>query len=465
MTDKLLGITVFPEYIQSEGIERILDNLAACHANAVTISPYVMAEADEQTGNREPPADAGAGSVRLLDRPLWGKRELFVRTSPSFVPDKKLYARLRYQPAEPNELTMSEGHIVADFIAAAHARGLKVLFQIQAAIPPGYRVQFGGPVEDDQPRLPNGELPGRRVANNGSLASPEILAYEKALIRDLFRVYPEIDGIRLDWPEYPPYLLNSVFLDFCDHAKQAAEERGYNFDRMRSEVGRLYDMLHGGLTDESLRQCLKDHSGPLAEAASSAGVSDWLRFKADLSVDFVKAVRQTIDEAVGPDKELIAHAFPPPFNRVSGLDYHRVGEHCSAIGVKLYTMHWLMILRFYGDQILNANPKLSDGLLTQFLIRTLELGSLPGKTSLADFRYPEPDEPHGIDAETQTGKILRSEIDAKEIPVQILVHGYGPVSDFRSRLETAWNTTSCGIWINRYAYLADEKLGLIGGLS
>lgn len=461
MTDKLLGITVLPEYIQSEGINQILDNLAACHANAVTISPYVMAEADERTGNREPPADAGAGSVRLLDRPLWGKRELFVRTSPSFVPDKTLYAGLRYQPAEPNELTKSEGHIVADFIVAAHARGLKVLFQIQAAIPPGYRVQFGGPVEDDQPRLPNGELPGRRVANNGSLAAPEILAYENALIRDLFRVYPEIDGIRLDWPEYPPYLLNSVFLDFCDHAGRAAEERGYNFDRMRSEVGRLYDMLHGGLTDESLSQCLEDRTGPLADAVSSVGVSDWLRFKADLSVDFVKAVRQTIDETAGPDKELIAHAFPPPFNRVSGLDYHRVGEHCSAIGVKLYTMHWLMILRFYGDQILNANPELSDELLTEFLVRSLELGSVPGKTSLEDFRYPEPDEPHGIDPETQIRKILRSEIDSQTTPVQILVHGYGPVTDFRSRLETAWETTSYGIWINRYAYLADEKLDII----
>jgi hypothetical protein len=234
---------------------------------------------------------------------------------------------------------------------------------------------------------------------------------------------------------------------------------------MRSEVGRLYDMLHGGLTDESLSQCLEDRTGPLAETANSAGVSDWLRFKADLSVEFVKSVRQTIDEVAGTDKELVAHAFPPPFNRVSGLDYRRVGEHCSAIGVKLYTMHWLMILRFYGDQILNANPKLSDGLLTQFLIRKLELGAVPGKTSLEDFRYPEPDESHGIGAETQIGKIRQSEADARMIPVQILVHGYGPADDFRSRLETAWKATSCGIWINRYGYLADEKLRLIGELA
>jgi hypothetical protein len=38
--------------------------------------------------------------VRLLDRPLWGKRELFVSTAPSYTPDLRLYRGLRYQPAE-----------------------------------------------------------------------------------------------------------------------------------------------------------------------------------------------------------------------------------------------------------------------------------------------------------------------------------------------------------------------------
>ena len=51
-------------------------------------------------GSREPPIDAGAGKVRLLDRPLWGKRELFVRTAPSYsAAIASLYRGLRYQPA------------------------------------------------------------------------------------------------------------------------------------------------------------------------------------------------------------------------------------------------------------------------------------------------------------------------------------------------------------------------------
>src|SRR6187549_511874 len=162
-------------------------------ANAVATSPYVMEPADEKTGSREPPDDAGAGAVRLLDRPLWGQRELFIRTAPSFVLNKDLYRGLRYQPAEPTELTRRDGHVVHDLVRAAQSRHLKVYLQIQAAIPPGYRVQFGGPTDEDRPRLPDGRLPSRRLAKNGSLASRHITDYTHALIRDLCRVYPDID--------------------------------------------------------------------------------------------------------------------------------------------------------------------------------------------------------------------------------------------------------------------------------
>src|SRR5581483_9572998 len=104
-------------------------NLVKMGATAVATSPYVMAPADEKTGNREPPDDAGAGKVRLLERPLWGKRELFVRTAPSFVPEPKLYRGLPYQPAPPTDLTRKQGPVVGEFLQAAQAKHLKVYLQ------------------------------------------------------------------------------------------------------------------------------------------------------------------------------------------------------------------------------------------------------------------------------------------------------------------------------------------------
>ena len=73
--NQIVGITVMPEYIQSETINGVLDNLQnKARVTAVSISPYVMGEIDKDKGSREPPIDAGAGTVRLLDRSLWGKR-------------------------------------------------------------------------------------------------------------------------------------------------------------------------------------------------------------------------------------------------------------------------------------------------------------------------------------------------------------------------------------------------------
>src|SRR5262245_30131812 len=253
MNRRLVGVTVLPEFLQVEGVDAVLDNLIMkAGANAVTTSPYVMEIADERTGVREPPDDAGAGAVRLLDRPLWGKRELFVRTAPSFVPQSQRYRGLRYQPADATDLTRRDRHVVHNLIRAAQSRHLKVYLQIQAAIPPGYRVQFGGPTDDDRPRLPDGRLPPRRLAKNGSLASRNIIEYTHALIRDLCWAYPDIDGIRFDWPEFPPYLLDDLFLDFSEPAKQAAGRLGFDFKQMQRGSLALYHKLHGGLTDNDL---------------------------------------------------------------------------------------------------------------------------------------------------------------------------------------------------------------------
>ena len=303
VSKRFLGVTVLPEYIQSEGIDGVLDNLVnKVGANAVATSPYLMEEADKQTGNREPPADAGAGSVRLLDRPLFGKREVWVRTAPSFVPDKSLYEGLRYQPAEPTDLTTQQGHLIHDFIRGAHRAGIKVYFQVQAAIPPGYRVQFGGPVEEDRARLPDGRVPPKRLAKNGSLASPEILGYEHALIRDLVKQYPDLDGLRFDWPEYPPYFLDSVFLDFSEHAREAAGRMGFDFGLMRRDVGGFYERLHGALTDEQLAGWAEEDGGRyglLRLLSDHPGIGEFIRFKAALVSDMLAGFRRVMNEAGG----------------------------------------------------------------------------------------------------------------------------------------------------------------------
>ena len=399
--------------------------------------------------------------MRLLDRPLWGKREQFVATAPSWQPDLRLYRGLRYQPAPPTDLTRRQGPLVRDFVRAAKARKLRVYFQVQAAIPPGYRVQFGGPVEEDRPRLPDGRVPSRRVANNGSLASVEIRHYGEALIRDLCQAYPEIDGIRVDWPEYPPYLLDDVFLDFGAPAEEAAGRLGFPFGRMRSDARDAYALLHGKLTDAHLNQWLEGDGGRFALAdalAARPGLLDLMRFKAVLMEEMLGGFRRALTESGGAGKELSPNAFPPPLSFLSGMDFSLAARHSSAISVKLYTMHWPMMFRFYGDELREANPGVTESLLVRALARWFDFTDDRGPAKLADWRYPEPEEPHPAGVQAQERKIRQSQTAAGTTPVYALAHGYGPVDDFRSRLATAWRASRGRVWINRYGYLRDEKL-------
>ena len=461
-----LGVTVMPEYLQTEGVEQVLDTLQArAGVTGVATSPYVMEPADEASGGREPPADAGAGGVRLLDRPLWGHRALFVRTAPSFTPDARLYAGLRYQPVAPDELSEREGPVVAAFIRAARTRGLEVHLQVQAAIPPGYRVQFGGAEADDQPRMANGKTMDSRVDKNASLASPHIRDYGCALIRDLVRAYPEIDGLRIDWPEYPPYAFNSLFFDFGGHVEAAAVRLGLDFARMRAHTQQLYDYLADRLTDGDLARWLEPDGGRyrlLRLLGAYPGVADLLHFKAALVVELLSAYRAALSDAGGAEKQLIPQAFPPPWSVVSGFDFARAAAHSDAIGVKLCTMHWPMMLSFYAHAILALRPDLSRDLLRRALLRLLDIADDAGLAELADYRYPEPDEPHPVGPGAQARKIAAAQAEAGAMPIVAFTHGYGPLDDDRQRMATGFQAAGGRMVVNRYGYLSDRKLDILG---
>ncbi len=459
---RFVGITMMPEFIQNEGVDGVLNNLTKrARITAVATSPYVMEPADEKTGSREPPIDADAGKVRLLDRTLWGKRELFVRTAPSFTPNAALYRGLRYQPPQPNDLTKKHGGIVRDFVRQAKQRGIKVYLQVQAAIPPGYRVQFGGPSADDIPRLPDGKVPKRRLANNGSLASPHIVNYHCALLKDLANAYPEVDGFRVDWPEYPPYFLDDAFLDFNDAVRPMAARFDISFERMREHSLRFYRLLHGGLTSAMLRD--RSRHSLLQWMIDYPGVVDLLRCKALLMENLLRAFR----EALPPDKELMPNAFPPPLSLLSGMDFARAAPYSSAISVKLYTMHWPMMLRFWGEQLKLANPHVPEADITGALEYWLELSGMPGigARKVADHRYPEPEEPHPVSDAAMADKIRTARQASPKVPIIALAHGYGPLPDFRRRVKIAYDAAGRKVWVNRYGYLSNAKLDAIGSLS
>src|SRR5690606_26119887 len=62
---------------------------------------------------------------------------------------------------------------------------------------------------------------------NASLASGHVRDYLVAFVVELAERYP-IDGIRLDWPEAPPYDLGSALFDFHPAMRRLMQDEGHD---------------------------------------------------------------------------------------------------------------------------------------------------------------------------------------------------------------------------------------------
>ena len=467
--DRLFGITVLADFVLNEGINPILDGLAKQGVNAIAVNPIVTAEAAEGQGSWQPPSDAGS-SPRLFDRPLWGKKELWVRSGPSYTPDVSLYSDTSYKPKQPNDLTEAHGHLVGDFIDEALARGFEVYFQIPGATPSGLQ-------DKDRRKMPDGSIPDSMV-DVGSLASEDSRAYLRAFIRDLLQTYPNVTGFRPDWPEYPCYKLPETFVDFGEPVKTWAEARGVAFEGIRQEVGAFYDYLTNSLTNEDLAEFAEVERGRWAQLRllrRHPAIGAWLRVKTALSLDLLRFWRESITEAGGEEKVLSANAFMPPLTLFTGLDIAGTLEIAQAVSPKLYTMHWSAMVEFWG-QALMAKNDLDEALVVKALVNLFDIDDeihLRDSVATADWRpprisdygYPGNDEPHPIPDGPQARRIRQVLADAGDKgKVTPLMHGYGPIDDFARRFRIVAESDANGVWINRYGYLSDEKLEVVGGI-
>lgn len=146
-----------------------------------------------------------------------------------------------------------------------------------------------------------------------------------------------------------------------------------------------------------------------------------------------------------------------------GFDFAGAVDYCTVVFPKLYTMHWSVMVEFWGQVLLEQNPGLDETLVVRALAHLVDLGDEIGAERLSDYGYPEPHEAHPILDAPQFRKIEQVLAEAGEdLKVTPLMHGYGPADDFIRRSQVVADSPADGVWINRYGYLSDEKLSAIG---
>jgi hypothetical protein len=452
-----LGVTVMPEWFQCEGIDAVLDRIESIGANAIVTSPYLLERVPAGEGAREPPPDGEAGKVRPLDRELFGARELHVRTAPAFAHDMARYSGLRYQPAPPADLTRANGDLLDRMIESATRRGIDVFMQVMAASPPGYRVQFSGATDDDQCLGPDLKQHPSRVDRNASLASPQVGEYTATLLAELADRYPAVAGFRLDWPEYPPYDLESALFDFNPAAQALMRSAG---DDPHEVARAALDWLAGaraaavaaGDSVSSARAALEpswrmmfDPDGDLAPLFAA---------KRAAAHRLVTRCRAGLDGVAGSRRRLELQAFPAPFDALSGFPLRQLAGVADAIGIKLYTMHWPMIARYWTRDLVGTMTGSRADSIALAVAQLFDLiDAIPDP---ARFRYPEAHEAHPVGSGAQRRKLATARDAAGSVPVIAFAHSYGPVDDVVRRVELAREHGPT--WINRYGYLSDVKL-------
>jgi hypothetical protein len=243
------GIVLTTAEIGSEGLDTVLDAVARTGANALSTSLGVLVPGQPGDGTREPPLDI-AGEARLLDRPLWGRRELYLKGFSPYEADPADWAGVAY-PAPPLAPPEVRRDVPRQIIEGARARGMKAHIQISPytlpGAPGGQSTQsgHGDGARADRPRRLDGSVAERMVAGHGCLNNPRVRALGLARLRDAARHYGDVDGIFLDWAEYTCYLLEDCFVCFCPHCRGRCRPHRRNGARRRA-VARVRAHGRGG---------------------------------------------------------------------------------------------------------------------------------------------------------------------------------------------------------------------------
>lgn len=463
-SNKSLAVYCWAPHIQAEGVNAVLDNLQEAGVSAVSTTVYVAEPAAPgPDARREPPEDGGRGLNRIIDRPLWGKQEQFLRVGPAFEHNRTLYEGcVLYEPPQPDDLTAKQGHVIAGFIAEAKRRGMKTFIQVSPSGRPPRRAGLSQEqLQSEVPRLPDGSAPGERMVNFPPLASPELQAYNAAVVKDVLSAYPELDGLLLDRMEQSVYSFDDAFVDFGQHAEKFANENGFHFEAMRTAAQSAIDGLRG-LDNSHLANVKGGSDVPYVLAnllRDLPALAELLRFRSGVASSYLATLRRAAD-SVRPGARLVPVTFPPPLSLLTGVNFRTYSASADAVMIKFFTMHWPLIVTYWTESITRANPSLDSGLVARAVSLFFDMEEEP-PADLDAYVFPGPDHPHRAGTGSQARKVRQATAEAAGMPVLPSVHAYGPLDDVERRWRVAWETGNSGMWVNRYGYLSPQKLALL----
>ena len=458
--DDFLGVLVRPVYSQNERLVPVFDNLEAMGANAFCTTPTVSRPAQGGRGKRYPDLHVD-GYERVVARPVWGKCELDLETAPAYEPNLDLYQASIYRPGKTEGYTQEDRDIPARMIEEAKKRDMQAYLHIAPFLPPGVQAQ-------DQPVRIDGSVPqAPQVSMSASMNSANAQAYGLALIEDVAKAYPNIDGLSLDWVEYGAYCLEDLFTCFSGESEQQAQTLGFDWERIVNDSQILWEKLHD-LTSKDLARGHRLLRRPfeLVELLMQyPGWLDLLRFKATTVIQFYAKARQMLDACGLEHITLSARGWPPPWNRFSGLDYRSLSSSCAVMTPKLFTFDYSVMPRWFGQTLCSWNPDLTASEVLDLLVAWMELPDALTHRSFANYHIPAPHEDHPAFLETYRDRVdeVVDQVNGNAL-VRPFAHAYLPNHQWKRMVALMRDSEVDGMWIQMYGYLSDDKMKIVKDL-
>jgi hypothetical protein len=436
------------EALVNEGIAGVIEKLVElAAASSVTINPHAFQETGDPSDRRLPPLDVD-GSSRLLERPLWGKNELYGTFALPFELDESLFDRSPYRPdSDPQRKD-----IASETVPVARKAGLEAALSCSPFRIPDV-------AEVDAPRDFEGNPVSPTISLHACPNNPRCYDYAQGIILNLAQHY-EPDSLVCDWIEYTNYFFTDNLICFCEHCRKQADEWGYNFESMRQAVAELYNWIRNARPYDVL---------PIGGwhqtwAMMSPRIDELFRFKARTVVETATRLRAALDRLGFESLLLRFPGFAYPMSVGTGLDYASLSRLGNTIipQSKMYRFHWGLMVGWYAHALtkLNANGVAPTDWLPM-VVSMMEIHD-DAEQSLERFVMPPPTERGPVTLATELAKSRRFAAEAGHAAREIRVHAYGPLEVFRERLSNAMKSGLTGFDIQRYGYCSDEKLRAIG---
>ncbi len=162
--------------------------------------------------------------------------------------------------------------------------------------------------------------------------NPRTIQYGTAFARGAVESWTVADMLGINHVEYafrPRSSLSELFVCFCAHCREKAEEQGIDFDRIKGEVARFHDGLLSGRGGDAGTNHGSQSNEVLNLLIQRPRVAEWLNFRMSSMSDFIRTIVAASRESAAkfnPDLKIGLEFFLPSASELVGTDYKNLYE-------------------------------------------------------------------------------------------------------------------------------------------